>query len=64
MTELNRPLRQSAGVSLATGALREMELAYEERSNWLTLLKVDPKVDGLRTDPRFAGLLQRVAPAV
>ena len=37
-----------------------LEKAYEDRSQFMTLLKVEPKFDGLRSDPRFAGLMQRV----
>ncbi len=44
-------------------AFAEMELAYD-RSNCLTLLKVDPKLDFLRTDQRFADLVQGAAHSV
>ena len=37
-----------------------LQKAYEERSSRLTWLKVEPKFDSLRSDPRFAQLLQRV----
>jgi eukaryotic-like serine/threonine-protein kinase len=37
-----------------------LERAYQERSAFLTWLKVDPNLDSLRPDPRFADLLQRV----
>jgi serine/threonine protein kinase/TolB-like protein/Flp pilus assembly protein TadD len=41
-------------------AFRWLEKAYAERSNWMILLKADPRLDGLRDDPRFDDLLGRV----
>ena len=37
-----------------------LEIAYEEHSSWLCHLKADPKFDSLRSDQRFADLLQRI----
>ena len=37
-----------------------LEKAYEDRSQFMTLLKVEPKFDGLRSDPRFTDLMRRV----
>ena len=37
-----------------------LDKAYEERSGYMPWLKVEPKWDNLRTDPRFAVLLRRV----
>ncbi|MGA7414174.1 MAG: winged helix-turn-helix domain-containing protein [Bryobacteraceae bacterium] len=37
-----------------------LEKAYAERSPHLVYLKVDPKFDRLRADPRFAELLRRI----
>ena len=37
-----------------------LEHAYAERDNWLTFLKVDPRFDTLRLDPRFRDLLRRI----
>lgn len=34
--------------------------AYEERSLWLTYLRIDPQFDSIRDDPRFADLLARI----
>ena len=41
-------------------AFAYLHKAYEERAELLRWLRVDPRVDGLRTDPRFADLLRRV----
>ena len=37
-----------------------LERAYEERDEWLGWLKSDPRLDRLRPDPRYTGLLKRV----
>jgi serine/threonine-protein kinase len=41
-------------------ALAALSKAYEEREFFITLLKVDPRLDPLREDPRFQELLKRV----
>jgi DNA-binding winged helix-turn-helix (wHTH) protein/Tfp pilus assembly protein PilF len=41
-------------------ALADLEKAYSEHFNLLTVLKVDPAFDPLRSDPRFQDLLRRV----
>jgi serine/threonine-protein kinase len=37
-----------------------LDRAYDERRGWLCYLKVEPLLDGLRGDPRFARLLERM----
>jgi tetratricopeptide (TPR) repeat protein len=41
-------------------AFKLLEQAYEERFPWLIHLKVDSRLDPLRSDPRFQGLLRRM----
>jgi Flp pilus assembly protein TadD len=41
-------------------ALGCLEREYERHSTWMAHLKVDPRLDPLRSDPRFADLGRRV----
>jgi tetratricopeptide (TPR) repeat protein len=41
-------------------ALRWLEKGYEQHSNAMTTLKVEPVYDSVRSDPRFQVLLRRV----
>ena len=41
-------------------ALEWMEKSYEVRSNWLTWIKVEPKLDPLRDEPRFRELIRKM----
>ena len=41
-------------------AFQWMEKAWQERSNWMIYLQVDPLFDNLRGDPRFEEFVQRV----
>ena len=41
-------------------ALYWLGKAYDGRSWYLCSLSVDPKLDSLRSDPRFQGLLRRI----
>jgi hypothetical protein len=37
-----------------------LEKGYQERANHIAFFKVNPTVDPLRSDPRFADFLRRV----
>jgi len=39
-----------------------LEKAIPERTSWLVFMKVEPKFDPIRTDPRFADFMRRIAP--
>lgn len=41
-------------------AFRWLERAYEERDGWLVYLNIDPRLDALHSDVRFASLLRRI----
>ena len=41
-------------------AFARLDRAYEERDSWMDYVGLDPRLDGLRSDPRFAGLLRRM----
>jgi tetratricopeptide (TPR) repeat protein len=42
-------------------ALAWLEKAYEQRDGWLAgWVKVDPRFDGLRSDPKFAEVIRRI----
>ncbi len=41
-------------------AFNWLEQAYEERSFELSAIKAEPRMDGLRSDPRFQDLLRRM----
>jgi serine/threonine-protein kinase len=49
-----------AGLGEKEQVLDWLEKAYEERDVRLVFLKIDPKWDGLRTEPRFNDLLRRI----
>lgn len=49
-----------AGLGENDRALTWLEKAYEERDYLLVMLRIDARLDGLRTDPRFTDLLRRV----
>ena len=37
-----------------------LEQAYQGRSAMMSVLKIEPRIDGLRDDPRFEALLRRM----
>jgi TolB-like protein/Tfp pilus assembly protein PilF len=41
-------------------AFAELEKAYKERDSWMDYLGLDPRLDALRGDRRFADLMQRM----
>jgi len=49
-----------AGLGNKERALASLEKAYEDRSWYMTHLKLDPELDSLRPDPRFADIVRRV----
>jgi len=50
-----------AGLHENEKAMDWLEKAFEDRSNAIVFLKVDPNFDGLRSHPRFQALLRRLA---
>jgi hypothetical protein len=49
-----------AGLGRADEALTWLDRACDERDVRVTQMRVDPRWDSLRTDPRFKRILQRV----
>jgi hypothetical protein len=41
-------------------AFEWLEKAYAEKSGWLILIRVEPRLGPLRSDSRFADLLERI----
>jgi len=41
-------------------ALEWLERAYQDRNGWMVSLQVEPRLDPLRSDPRFQDLLRRM----
>ncbi len=50
----------SIGMNQNDQAIRYLEKAYEEHSQALNALKVDPLYDPLRGDPRFKELMRKM----
>ena len=49
-----------AGLGEADSTFHWLDLAIEDRSEILTVTKVEPGYDPVRNDPRFADVLRRV----
>ena len=49
------------GLGETDRAFEYLDRAFEERSSWLVSLKIEPLLDSIRDDPRFADLVKRVA---
>ena len=43
-------------------AIEQLHKAYEQRAGWVIMLKTEPLFDPLRSDARFAALVQRLDP--
>ena len=50
------------GLGRKERALEALENAYQERSEWLRYVRVDPRLDPLRGDPRFEKLADQIVP--
>jgi DNA-binding winged helix-turn-helix (wHTH) protein/Tfp pilus assembly protein PilF len=50
-----------AGLGEHDTAFAALQAAFEERSNWLVWLRLDPRWSGLRRDSRFAEMVTRLA---
>ena len=51
--------RVHLGLGEMDQAMEWLEKGFEERSYWMSFLKVDPVWDPLRKDPRFRSLLEK-----
>ena len=49
-----------AAIGETEQAMTWLERAYEDREPHLVMAKVDPRLDPLRSDPRFTDLLRRI----
>lgn len=49
-----------AGLGQNNAAFTWLNKAFDERSHWLVWLRLDPRWNGLRSDPRFSELVRRM----
>jgi hypothetical protein len=49
-----------AGLHQSDAAFASLDTGFDERSNWLVWLRLDPRWNALRPDPRFAELVSRM----
>jgi DNA-binding winged helix-turn-helix (wHTH) protein/TolB-like protein/tetratricopeptide (TPR) repeat protein len=49
-----------AGLNEKEAAFHWLEKAFDERSHWLVWLRLDPRWENLRSDPRFSVLVRRM----
>ena len=49
-----------AGLGHKDEAFSWLDRAFEERSHWLVWLRLDPRWNSLRDDPRFAALIAKM----
>ncbi len=49
-----------AGLGRKNEAFQWFEMFHEDRSEWFAMLRVDPRLDPIRNDPRFVRLLSRI----
>jgi tetratricopeptide (TPR) repeat protein len=49
-----------AGLNENDAAFEWLNKAFDEKSHWLVWLRLDPRWDGLRPDPRFSDLVNRM----
>jgi tetratricopeptide (TPR) repeat protein len=49
-----------AGLERKDEAFAWLDKAFDERSHWLVWLRLDPRWNNLRSEPRFAALVERM----
>jgi hypothetical protein len=52
-----------AGLGDNNLALDWLRKAFEERSHWLVWIRLDPRFQSLRSEPRFQEMVAKVFPA-